>query len=135
MSSIFIFNNDEESNTKINIDELYEKKQRRDLKQIAIFNKILNRIHKRITHTSRNKNINDTHIWFLVPEYLVGEPIYDKGECIAYIVNKLQENGFHTKYMFFMWKLRRDDSGIVQDTFKSYSLSVVHVANMFLLNN
>ena len=99
MSSIFIFNNDEESNTKINIDELYEKKQRRDLKQIAIFNKILNRIHKRITHTSRNKNVNDTHIWFLVPEYLVGEPIYDKGECIAYIVNKLQENGFHTKYI------------------------------------
>ena len=51
MSSIFIFNNEEESNSKINIDELYEKKQRRDLKQISIFNKILNRIHKRITHT------------------------------------------------------------------------------------
>ena len=99
MSSIFIFNNEEESNSKINIDELYEKKQRRDLKQISIFNKILNRIHKRITHTSKNKNINDTHIWYLVPEYLVGEPIYDKAECIAYIVNKLNENGFHTKYI------------------------------------
>ena len=36
MSSIFIFNNEEESNSKINIDELYEKKQRRDLKQISI---------------------------------------------------------------------------------------------------
>ena len=32
---------------------------------------------------------------------------------------------------FFMWKLSRDDSGIVQDIFKSYVLSVVHAAGAF----
>lgn len=99
MSSVFLFDHDEESSSKINIDELYERRQKRDLKQLSIFNKILNRIHKRIQHTARNKNCNDTFIWFNVPEYLVGEPIYDKGECIGYIFSELEKNGFHVKYM------------------------------------
>ena len=96
--SIFLFQEEEEGNGKISIDDLYEKKQKRDLKQISIFNKILNRIHKRIQHIAKNKQ-SDTHIWFNVPEYIVGEPIYDKGECIGYLVSKLDDNGFHVKYM------------------------------------
>lgn len=99
MSSIFMFDHDEESTSKINIDDLYEKQQRRDLKQLSIFNKILNRIHKRIQHTARNKFNRDDFIWFAVPEYLVGEPIYDKGECIGYLVSQLDKNGFYVKYM------------------------------------
>ena len=89
---------DEEAMGKVNIDELYEKKQRRDQKQLAIFNKILNRIHKRIKFTSHNKS-NDKHIWFTVPEYIFGEPVYDQGDCIGYLVNKLEENGFHVRYV------------------------------------
>ena len=58
-----------------------------------MLNKILNRIHKRIEYTAKNKNVNDTHIWYLVPEYIVGEPIYNKGECIGYIVTELESNG------------------------------------------
>ena len=99
MSSIFLLDNDEESKSKINIDDLYEKRQRRDLKQLSIFNKLLNRIHKRIEHTAKNKYNKDTHIWYLVPEYLVGEPIYDKGECLGYLIAELEKNGFHVKYV------------------------------------
>jgi len=94
----FLYVNDEETTAKINIDELYEKNQRRDLKQLSIFNKILNRIHRRITTTGRTK-ANEKHIWFTVPEYIFGEPVYDKSECIAYIVTKLEDNGFHVRYM------------------------------------
>ena len=36
---------------------------------------------------------------------------------------------FHVKYVLFMWKLNRDDSGIVHDLFKSCFLSVVHAAS------
>lgn len=106
--SSFLFVNDEETNSKINIDELYEKNQQRDLKQLSIFNKILNRIHKRIIFTSKNKS-NDKYIFFLVPEYIFGEPLYSKGDCIGYLVVKLQENGFHVTYihpntLFVTWK-------------------------------
>jgi hypothetical protein len=98
MSNIFIFDHEEESNSKINIDDLYEKRKRSELKQVSIFNKILSRIHKRIQHIARTKK-SDTNIWFIVPEYIVGEPIYDKGECIGYLVSQLENNGFHVKYI------------------------------------
>jgi hypothetical protein len=94
----FLYVNDEDTVGKINIDDLYEKNQRRDLKQLSIFNKLLNRIHKRITTTGRTKT-NEKHIWFTVPEYIFGEPMYDKSECIAYLVTKLEDNGFYVKYM------------------------------------
>jgi Family of unknown function (DUF5759) len=105
--SCFLTVEDEETVGKVNIDELYERKQQRDLKQLSIFNKILNRIHKRIKFTSRNR-ATDKHIWFTVPEYIFGEPIYDQGECIGYLFNKLEENGFHVRYihpntMFVSW--------------------------------
>jgi hypothetical protein len=97
--SVFLYVDDEETNRKLNIDDLYEKKQKRDMKQLSIFNKILNRIHKRIQFTSRNK-VTEKHIFFTVPEYIFGEPIYDKGDCIGYLVTKLEENGFHIRFMY-----------------------------------
>ena len=105
--SVFLLDTDEETNGKINIDELYENKHKRDLKQLSIFNKILNRIHKRIQFVGKNKK-NDKHIWFNVPEYIFGEPLYDKGEIIGYLVSKLNDNGFYVKYihpnnLFISW--------------------------------
>jgi hypothetical protein len=94
----FLYVTDEETTGKINIDELYDKNHRRDLKQLSIFNKILARIHKRIHNIGKTKAV-DKHIWFTVPEYIFGEPVYDKSECIAYLVTKLEDNGFHVRYM------------------------------------
>lgn len=96
--SCLLYVNDEEANHKVDIDELYEKKHQRDLKQLSIFKKILNRIHKRIQLTGRNKRL-DKHIWFTVPEYIFGEQNYDQGECLGYLISKLEENGFYIKYM------------------------------------
>jgi hypothetical protein len=96
--SCFLYVNDEETTGKINIDDLYENRQKRDLKQVSIFNKILARVHHRITLTARNKK-SDQHIWFVVPEFIFGEPIYDKAECIAYLVSKLESNKFHIRYL------------------------------------
>ena len=107
MSSCILFSNEDDAVRKVNIDELYERNQRRDLKQISVFNKILNRIHKRITITARNK-LNDKHIWFIVPSFLFGEPVYDQTDCIAYVITKLRDNGFFIKFihpstLFISW--------------------------------
>ena len=106
--SNFIFVEDEESVGKIDIDSLYEKKQQKDLRQLSIFNKILNRIHKRIQVTGKNK-AKDKHIFFNVPEFIFGESLYRKGDCIGYLVVKLEENGFIVKYihpntLFVSWE-------------------------------
>ena len=96
--SNFLFSTDQESTGKINIDDLYAKSQERDQKQLAIFNKILNRIHNKIKSTTRVQK-KETHVWFSVPEYIFGEPIYNQGDCIGHLVVKLEENGFHVQYM------------------------------------
>jgi hypothetical protein len=106
--SSFLYVTDDENLKKINIDDLYENKQKRDLKQISIFNKILNRVQKRIELTARNKR-NDKHIWFVIPEYIFGEPIYDKADCIAYVITKLETDKFHIRYvhpntLFVSWE-------------------------------
>jgi len=96
--SNLLFIDDEETHDRVDIDSLYEKKQQKDLKQLAIFNKILNRIHRKINYTGKNKS-NDKHLFYTVPEFLFGEPLYNQGDCIGYLVVKLEENGFTVRYL------------------------------------
>ena len=98
MANIFTLENIDDFSEKINIDELYEKKQQSDLHKLTLFNKILNRIHVRIKTISRQK-IDETFCWFVVPEIIIGVPKYDQGACIAYLMDKLTVNGFHVKYI------------------------------------
>lgn len=98
MSTHLLLFNDEESRGKINIDDLYERHLNRDLKQLSVFNKILNRIHKRIQTTAKNKR-NEQFVWFQVPGYLFGEATYDQGDCLGYLVSQLTDNGFHVRYI------------------------------------
>lgn len=107
MANIFTLENLDDFSEKLNIDELYEKKRQYDLKQLELFNKILNRIHVKIKTTSRQK-IDGQFCWFLVPEVIIGVPKYDQGACIAYLLDKLKENGFNIRYvhpntLFISW--------------------------------
>lgn len=93
---------------KINLDELYERKQQHDLNKLNVFNKLLNRVHNKIKMTARQK-IDEQFCWFVVPEVMIGVPKYDQASCIAYIYEKLRDNGFYVKYyhpsvIFICWK-------------------------------
>jgi|MDSV01.3.fsa_nt_gb hypothetical protein len=110
MTSIFDLNKEEEEDLqdKINLDELYEKKREHDLSKLAIYKKILSRIHVRIKATSRQK-IDNQFCWYVVPEIIIGVPKYDQGACVAYILDKLEENGLIVRYthpnlLFISWK-------------------------------
>jgi hypothetical protein len=107
MSNIFTLDNIEDFSEKINIDELYEKKRQQDLNKLALFNKILNRVHVRIRTTSRQK-ADEQFCWFLVPETILGVPKYDQASCIAYLMDKLKKSGFNIRYvhpnlLFISW--------------------------------
>lgn len=108
MSNIFTLENIDGFSEKINIDELYEKKRQYDLNKLELFNKILNRIHVKIKTTSRQK-IDEQFCWFVVPEIIIGVPKYDQAGCIAYLIEKLKDNGFAVRYihpntLFICWK-------------------------------
>lgn len=107
MANIFTLENIEDFSEKMNIDELYEKKRKQDLNKLDLFNKILNRIHVKIKTVSRQK-VDEQLCWFLVPETIIGVPRYDHAGCIAYLINKLQTNGFNVRYihpnlLFISW--------------------------------
>jgi len=107
MANIFTLENVTDFSEKINLDDLYEKKRQHDLNKLALYNKMLNRIHVRIKTTSRQKT--DEHFcWYVIPEIIIGVPKYDQGSCIAYMLDKLKENGFQVKYihpntLFICW--------------------------------
>lgn len=107
MANIFTLENVTDFSEKLNIDELYEKKRQYDLNKLSLYNKILNRIHVRIRTTSRQK-IDEQYCWFLVPEVIIGVPKYDQAACIAYLMDKLNNNGFNVRYihpntLFISW--------------------------------
>ncbi len=98
MDDLFKFHTDNVENVeKINLDELYEKKQEIDKNKLYTYNKILTRIHEKIKLTSRQK-CNQQFCWFVVPEIILGIANYDHAGCIAYLVEKLQENKFMVRY-------------------------------------
>lgn len=108
METIFTLGDEDDGSVKINLDELYEKKKQTDLNTLKIYNRILQRIHNRIRHLSHTNHL-DQHCWYVVPEIIIGVPKYDHTSCIAYIIDKLKDNGFVVRYthpnlLFISWK-------------------------------
>lgn len=113
MSTDFFYNfsskiDNEDESLKLNLDELYNKKQQQDLNVLNNYNKILQRIHNKIKFVSKNI-VNDNCCWYLMPEMVIGVPKYDYKDCTAYTIDKLRANGFIVRYthpnlLFISWK-------------------------------
>ena len=83
---------------RLNIDELYETKQKSDLQKVNIFNKLLEKIHYKIKVASRQR-IDNEFCYYVMPEVLIGYPNYNFEECLLYVISCLQSDGFLTKYI------------------------------------
>jgi len=105
--------NDNESTTeiskneKINLDDLFIQKQKRQIKQINTYNKIITRINEKIKFISKRSK-NNNFLWYNVPLVILGYTDYDPNDCIAYIVIKLEENNLTTQFiapntLFICW--------------------------------
>lgn len=109
MDTIFNLGNEEEiDNVRVNLDDLYEKKQQHDLNTLSSYNKILSRIHNKIKTVSR-QHAEHQFCWYLIPEMMIGIPSYNSGACTAYLIDKLHENGFMIRYthpnlLLISWK-------------------------------
>ena len=95
-------------NEKINLDELYKQKKITSDLKIQNYNKILNRVHRKIKSVARLRN-SDEFCFFVLPEFVLGIPRYDMASCTSYIIEKLKDNGFKVKYthpnlLFISWK-------------------------------
>lgn len=82
---------------KLNLDELYREKKMRQDNKLKTYNRILKRVHDKIKYVSRQRN-SLCFCSYVVPEFLLGVPKYDSAACIAYIIEKLNNNGLAVKY-------------------------------------
>lgn len=96
---MFHYRDDDADNSaeKISLDELYEGKQKRDLRVLETFKTVLTRVHNQIKLTARQK-IDQQFCWFVVPEFILGVPSYNNHDCVVFLVDKLKDNGFQVKY-------------------------------------
>jgi hypothetical protein len=83
--------------SRLNILQLHqiinEKKQRKT----EAFDKVLSICNKRITAAAEEQKMRT---FIIVPEFVVGYPIFNMNECLEYIVQALKKNGFLVKYYF-----------------------------------
>lgn len=77
----------------LNAKELVKKQKKRDKEKNIIYQKVYDRVDKKISMAS---NQNYYQCLYEIPELMLGLPLYNINECIIYVDKKLKENGFKT---------------------------------------
>ena len=96
----------------INIYSLYKKQHEKQKIRIGIYEKVLQKCHKRIKYIA---NIGKQETYFIVPEYMFGVPLYKQIACVCFLMIKLRKNGFDVKYthpnfIYISWKHYNDEA-------------------------
>jgi len=82
---------------QLNVRELTAQLCARQAKKHQSFDRILEMCFMVI---KRHADKNTLFCLYEVPEFVLGMPLYDLNECITYLIEKLQGNGFLVKYYF-----------------------------------
>ena len=77
-------------NPSICISDLYSMKKKKEGIRTQTFNKILEKCHNKIKIIAEQGGMN---VFFEIPFFLLGYPLYDVFECCEYIVDCLRKNG------------------------------------------
>lgn len=110
------------------IAKTFEKKSER---KKQCFEKIMELCYKRI---EKCVGMNAYACFYLVPEFVLGYPIYNLNEAVAYVLQQLQKNGFLVKYFFprslhISWETQEVKNKNLQENLMRLSLTPpdVHV--------
>lgn len=79
----------------VKADKLIKEQKEREDKKKETFDKILLKIEKKIIMAS---STNFYSAWYLVPEFIIGLPMYNLKECIDYLEEKLVKDGFKVTF-------------------------------------
>lgn len=88
----------DEQPEKINIDELFALEYQKQDARTNTYNKVLVRVHRAIKMRNRMRP-QDKFCYFGFPDVLVGCPLYNKEECIKYVLDKLEADNFKAVYV------------------------------------
>jgi len=86
--------------SQLDINSLFETTNKKTLRRLETYDKILKQCHCRIKHYSKYEK---TTCFFAIPEFLIGVPLYDVAELRTYMMNSLEKNGFKLMYIHPNW--------------------------------
>ena len=86
--------------SQLRINDLYNKKNEKNLKRLEIYDSVLVKCHERIKY---NSNFERTYCFYQIPEFIIGVPLYNINEMRKYIINSLKTNGFNILYIDPNW--------------------------------
>ena len=84
---------------KLNINELYERRVRRDQARLKSYNQVLEQIHTRIYSASQLPG-HPAYLVYTVPPFILGLPKFDLEDLIVYVVYQLRQSGFEVRYTY-----------------------------------
>lgn len=93
---------------KLNPNELYERRMRRDQSRLRAYNQVLEQIHGRIYSASQLPG-HGADIMYTVPPFIFGLPKLDLEDLIVYLVFQLRQSGFEVRFtypnlLFISWR-------------------------------
>jgi len=75
---------------RISLSELYTLKEKKNSAKYTTFDKIIETCHVKIKNTA---TIGGMNIFYEIPYYVYGKPLYKIKDCIDYVVDSLRKNG------------------------------------------
>ena len=99
----------------LNINDLYDTINNKNFKRLKKFDDILLQIHRRIKY---HAELEQTFCLYVIPEFIIGVPLYNVNDLKKYIMSTLTKNGFklmyfHPNTIFISWdvqnKLKNND--------------------------
>jgi hypothetical protein len=82
---------------QIDINDLFEKKVRREEMRLSVYDTILERVHKRIKQVA-SEDGGTTFLAYVLPEVMIGQPLFNAEQCRSFVVTSLVKNGFRVQY-------------------------------------
>lgn len=76
---------------QINLHDLKKTTETINVKRAMVFDRILEMCHGKIKRTAYTHR---AECYYTIPEYVVGLPLYNRKDCIEYVVDALRTNGF-----------------------------------------
>ena len=98
---------------KLNPNELYDRRIRRDQSRLRTYNQVLEQIHGRIFSASQLPG-HPAYLMYTVPPFIFGLPKLDLEDLVVYLVYMLRQSGFEVRFtypnlLYISWRHHEKD--------------------------
>lgn len=83
---------------QLDMHALFRRKVTQEEQKLRVYDSVLENVHERIQQTASAAEGDFTFTTFILPEVMIGQPLFNKEQCRSYIMTSLVKNGFRVKY-------------------------------------